>query len=157
MKVVVALATILSALPLATSGQTSATVKNLNLHPLKAQPFETGLLPGQFQIEFASARPAARAYFLLYAAALDQFASEKAALLTKEPVLGRMVRQQYTETLAIFTNYASRMSGHYFPIVSAAGEAQDLRIFLKSGYTGQLKGQIDDYLAELDKARQAKQ
>lgn len=119
-----------------------------------------GFLPGQDEIELASARPAARAYFLLYAAALDQYVTDHASIFASEPVLARMVQTKFRDTHSAFSDYKTQFFPSVPPIVDPNREAMDLRIFLKrgyngSGYKGRLLNEIQTYLIDLDKAAKA--
>jgi hypothetical protein len=114
-----------------------------------------GILDGQLQIESASARPAARAYYLLYAAALDQFAADKAALLSSEPVLHRMVRREGERMLGYFQSYATIYT-RFSPIVHATREAAALEAFIAKGYRGKLLKDLESYILELRKKAEPK-
>lgn len=118
-----------------------------------------GFLPGQIEIELASVRPAPRAYFLLYAAALDQYVSDHASIFASEPVLARMVQTEFRTAHSTFTNYPAFVHSEP-PSVDPNREAAVLRNFLKRGYngsayTGRFLNEIQAYLIVLDKAAKA--
>lgn len=114
-------------------------------------------LTGQFAIEGASARPAARTSYLLYAAALDQFAIQKAQLLASEPVLAGLVHREFRDTLARFNEYPKFFtSKKWAPIVDAEAEAASLEAFVLSGYSGKLLPVIRAYVMELKAAANTK-
>jgi hypothetical protein len=110
-----------------------------------------GYLEGDFEIRHASARPAARAYFLLYAAALDRYATENKEVLSSHPPLALLLRDAKAGALAKFDRYKVVISGGFAPIVDRKRELADLERFIASGYSGELKPKLLAYIEELKK------
>jgi len=113
-------------------------------------------LPGQIQVEFSLGRPAAKAYYLLYAAALDRFTTDKAELLAKEPILAGIVQSRFMDNLGAFDCYSTNFFPGVAPVVNAAKEADELRQFLSAGYRGKLREKMEAYVTELRKPTQEK-
>jgi hypothetical protein len=110
-----------------------------------------GYLEGDFQIRRASARPAARTYFLIYAAALDRYAIENKDVLASHPPLARLVQDAKSRALLTFDRYSEMISGGFAPIVDRKSELADLERFVASGYSGDFKPRLKAYMEELKK------
>lgn len=110
-----------------------------------------GYLDGEFQIRHASARSAARVYYLIYAAALDRYATTHKELLTSHPTLALLVDDRMREILLAFETYETKMGAGSPPIVDRKRELDALEAFIASGYTGELKPKLEAYLKELKK------
>jgi hypothetical protein len=110
-----------------------------------------GYLEGDIQIRHASDRPAARAYFLLYAAALDRYATENKEVLASHPPLALLLRDAQGRALLTFDRYNVVISGGFAPIADRKRELADLERFIASGYCGELKPKLLAYIEELKK------
>ena len=109
-------------------------------------------LEGEFQIRHASARPAARAYFLIYAAALDYYATEEHKdVLSSHLTLLRLLQDAKSRALLTFDRYKD-MVGNFPPVVDRKQELHDLESFVESGRcSGNLKQKLLAYIEELKK------
>ncbi|HVV73504.1 MAG TPA: hypothetical protein VHI52_18670, partial [Verrucomicrobiae bacterium] len=108
-----------------------------------------GLLDGQMQIEGASARPPTKSAYLVYAAALDRYATDKAQLLKGEPVLQRLLYEQFRYAYSYYAHY-SFVFQHEKPVVNAKAEALELNAILTGGYKGMLADEIKSYASQLE-------
>ena len=111
-------------------------------------------LPGKSAIDHASARPAVKAEYLIYAAALDQYATVKAALLKDEPVLWRYIERPRRMVAHQARNYETAFST-FAQSRLPKEEADALDEFLAKGYDGKtryegaLRKDLETYAAEL--------
>jgi hypothetical protein len=110
-----------------------------------------GYLEGDFQIRHASARPAARTYFLIRAAAYDRYANDNKDVLASHPPLARLVQDAKSRDLLTFDRYSDMISGGFPPIVDRKRELADLERFVASGYSADLKPKLLAYIEELKK------
>jgi len=109
-----------------------------------------GYLEGDFAIRHASARPAPRTSYLIYAAALDRYAIENKDVLASHPPLALLVQDAKSRALGTFDHY-SKIMGGFAPIFDRKGEIAELERLIASGYSGDLKAKILDYVEELKK------
>ena len=77
-----------------------------------------GYLEGDFQIRHASARPAARTYFLLHAAALDEYAIKNKEVLLSHPTLAVLLEDAKSNALHTFDEYNNTIGRGFAPIVN---------------------------------------
>lgn len=113
-------------------------------------PFSRSLdgLPGSDEINHASARPAARVFYLLYAAALDQFAQENARRLGTNATLAALVEYEFAHASETFRTYNTVFES-FSESVDPLQERKSLQDFLTEGYRGRLQADAEAYLAEL--------
>ncbi len=126
----------------------SGQILGTNLHQTNIL---AGYLEGELQVRHASDRPAARVYFLIYAAALDRYSTQHKDVLASDAALSRRVQDAKSRALLTFDRYSERVGGGFTPIVDRKRELADLERFVASGYSGELKHRLLAYILELKK------
>ncbi|MDH5180950.1 MAG: hypothetical protein OEZ39_15615 [Gammaproteobacteria bacterium] len=101
-------------------------------------------LPGESEKMFSSARPAARAFYLLHAAALE----DKLSTCLQADNDCSSLKAEYEEELQYYLDY-TKIYPRFREIVDKARESKALMDFLASGYAGKLKPEILRYTAML--------
>jgi hypothetical protein len=111
-------------------------------------------LPGQLAVQLASARPAVRADYWIYAAALDQYAVAKEAKFKSHRVLWRFVERPRRIIKQEACDYVLHW-GEAMQTRSSKEEADAIARFLENGwdgrspYRGELRKDLESYAAEL--------
>jgi len=94
-------------------------------------------LPGESEIMLASARPAARAYYLLYAAAVGKALANSCEGSLRYNAL----KETYDDVINIYQEY-KKIYPIFSEVINYEYERRVLKSFLASGYTGELKAEI---------------
>ena len=108
---------------------------------------EPGYLAGEREVVDSTIGPA-RAYYLLYAAALDHYRTTHRDLLASHPSLARLVRKESELNFVAWQNYPHRNSA---PIRDRKRELTALEKFIEQGYFGRFRSYVLDYIEELKK------
>jgi hypothetical protein len=116
--------------------------------PSQLTKTRSSYLPGEFQIRNAFARPAARAYYLLYAAALERYQTNHDDELTAQPTMARLVRDAKAHALRTYDHY-KEMVGNIPTVVDRKRELEELEYFEANGDYCDLMPKIKAYIKVL--------
>lgn len=122
----------------------------LSVFALKAEAGDQlifqGYLPGQFEIEGASARPATKSKYLVYACAIDDYLRKNETALKKLGYAYLAVEKQRTSAFETYSSYETHWPS-FTPYDSKS--LGDLKSVLDSGYSGRFTNELRNAIKEL--------